>query len=129
MCNRIFPASVDGQYFDMWHDIQKRNHTLVEECFSPIPIFDVPFFDREVVGLEMLGKMGDALFGGRDPVTSSSRESADNRAAGAGYIFKFPLPLATKNQIDLLQTGDELVVQVGDYKRNIILPRALALLK
>ena len=44
---------------------------------------------------------------------------------GAGYVLKFPLPLATENQIDLLQTGDELVVQVGDYKRNIILPRAL----
>jgi arsenite-transporting ATPase len=25
-----------------------------------------------------------------------------------------------------MQTGDELVVQVGDYRRNIILPRALA---
>jgi hypothetical protein len=40
-----------------------------------------------------------------------------------------PLPLATKEQLDLLQTGDELVVQVGDYKRNLILPRALATLQ
>jgi arsenite/tail-anchored protein-transporting ATPase len=29
----------------------------------------------------------------------------------------------------LLQTGDELVVQVGNYKRNLILPRALAMLQ
>ncbi|MDQ3707559.1 MAG: hypothetical protein M3437_20490 [Chloroflexota bacterium] len=40
-----------------------------------------------------------------------------------------PLPFATKEQVDLLQTGDELVVQVGDYKRNLILPRALATLQ
>jgi arsenite/tail-anchored protein-transporting ATPase len=129
VCNRLFPDSVDGKYFDMWHDIQKRNHTLVEECFSPIPIFDVPFFDREVVGLEMLGKMGDALFGGKDPGTLFFKGNVQTiEQVGAGYVLKFPLPLATKNQIDLLQTGDELVVQVGDYKRNIILPRALALL-
>jgi len=37
-----------------------------------------------------------------------------------------PLPFARKEQLDLAQTGDELVVQVGDYKRNLILPRALA---
>jgi hypothetical protein len=28
-----------------------------------------------------------------------------------------------------VQTGDEMVVQVGDYKRNLILPRALATLQ
>ena len=28
-----------------------------------------------------------------------------------------------------MQTGDELIVQVGDYRRNIILPRALAVLQ
>jgi arsenite-transporting ATPase len=114
----------------MWHDIQKRNHTLVEECFSPIPIFDVPFFDREVVGLEMLGKMSEALFGGRDPGDVFFKGKVQTiEQTDTGYTLRFPLPLATKNQIDLLQTGDELVVQVGDYKRNIILPRALALLK
>src|SRR5437762_35721 len=43
-----------------------------------------------------------------------------------GFLLKMPLPLARKEQLELMQTGDELVVQVGDYKRNIILPRALA---
>jgi arsenite-transporting ATPase len=130
VCNRLFPPSVDGQYFTMWRDIQGRNHKLVEECFDPIPIFDVPFFDKEVVGLEMLGRMGEAIFGDSDPAsvffagkTQTIEQSGDN------YTLKLPLPLASKDQIDLLQTGDELVIQVGDYKRNIILPRALAALK
>jgi arsenite/tail-anchored protein-transporting ATPase len=130
VCNRLFPPSVDGQYFTMWRDIQSRNHKLVEECFDPIPIFDVPFFDKEVVGLEMLGRMGEAIFGDSDPAsvffagkTQTIEQSGDN------YTLKLPLPLASKDQIDLLQTGDELVIQVGDYKRNIILPRALAALK
>jgi arsenite-transporting ATPase len=45
------------------------------------------------------------------------------------HVLKMPLPFASKEQVDLMQTGDELVVQVGDYKRNLILPRALATLQ
>jgi arsenite-transporting ATPase len=130
VCNRLFPASVDGAYFTVWKDIQARNHKLVEECFTPIPIFDVPFFDQEVVGLEMLGKMSEAIFKGADPANVFfSGKVQTIEPAGAGFTLKMPLPLATKNQVDLMQTGDELVVQVGDYKRNLILPRALATLQ
>ncbi len=130
VCNRMFPSAVQGEYFEAWHGIQSRNHKLVEECFTPMPIFDVPFFDTEVVGLDMLDKMGQAIFGDEDPAKvffkgkTQTIEQTDN-----GYLLKMPLPLATKDKLDLLQTGDELVVQVGDYKRNIILPRAVAILQ
>jgi arsenite-transporting ATPase len=130
VCNRLFPPAVDGQYFTNWRDIQSRNHRLVEECFTPVPIFDVPFFDKEVVGLEMLGKMCQAIFGDKDPAEVFFMGKTQTiEQSGSDYTLKLPLPLANKDQVDLLQTGDELVVQVGDYKRNIILPRALASLK
>lgn len=35
------------------------------------------------------------------------------------------LPFAQKGDITLSQRGDELTVRVGDYKRNIFLPRIL----
>ena len=128
VCNRLFPKAADGAYFAAWHDIQARNHKLVEECFSPVPIFDVPFFDTEVVGLEMLGKMGEAIFAEADPASVFFKGKVQTiEPTEQGYLLKMPLPLASKEQLDLLQTGDELVVQVGDYKRNIILPRALAI--
>ncbi len=130
VCNRLFPPSVDGAYFTMWREIQSRNHTLVEECFSPIPIFDVPFFDKEVVGLEMLERMQEAIFNDADPATVFYDGKVQTiEPVGAGFLLKLPLPLASKDQIDLIQTGDELVIQVGDYKRNIILPRALVALQ
>jgi arsenite-transporting ATPase len=130
VCNRIFPPSVDGAYFTMWREIQTRNHKLVEECFTPIPIFDVPFFDQEVVGVEMLGRMTEAIFNGADPASVFFDGKVQTiEPAGAGFTLTMPLPLASKDQIDLMQTGDELVVQVGDYKRNLILPRALAALQ
>lgn len=130
VCNRLFPASADGKYFVTWREIQSRNHKLVEECFTPVPIFDVPFFDQEVVGLEMLGKMSNAIFGDKDPATVFFAGKVQTiEQSGEDFTLRLPLPLASKDQIDLMQTGDELVVQVGDYKRNLILPRALATLK
>jgi arsenite-transporting ATPase len=127
VCNRLFGADMGGPGLEHWREIQKRHHKLVEECFSPVPIVDVPFFDTEVVGLEMLDKMGRAIFGDRDPAElffSGKVQTIEPK--GEGYTLRMPLPLATKDQVDLMQTGDELVVQVGDYRRNIILPRALA---
>jgi arsenite-transporting ATPase len=130
VCNRLFPKEVDGEYFSAWRDIQSRNHVLVEECFSPVPIYDVPFFDTEVVGLEMLDKMGEAIFGTADPAGVFFHGKTETiEPTAQGFLLKMPLPLARKEQLDLMQTGDELVVQVGDYKRNVILPRALATLQ
>ncbi|HKP51376.1 MAG TPA: TRC40/GET3/ArsA family transport-energizing ATPase [Chloroflexia bacterium] len=131
VCNRLFSAQIGGHSMDNWRDIQKRNHKLVEECFTPVPIYDVPFFETEVVGLEMLDKMGEAIFGDADPASvffHGKVQTIEPTNAG-GFILKMPLPLASKEQVDLMQTGDELVVQVGDYRRNIILPRALAVLQ
>jgi arsenite-transporting ATPase len=132
VCNRLFPPSAvaEGTYLATWRDIQSRNHKLVEECFAPVPIFDVPFFDTEVVGLQMLDKMGEAIFGDADPAGVFFRGKRQTiQPMGTGYTLKMPLPLASKEQIELMQTGDELVVQVGDYKRNVILPRALVTLQ
>ena len=130
VCNRLFPKEVEGKYFSAWRDIQGRNHKLVEECFSPVPIFDVPFFDTEVVGLDMLDKMGQAIFGDANPASIFFEGRAQTiEPTAKGFVLRLPLPLASKEQLDLMQTGDELVVQVGDYKRNLILPRALATLQ
>jgi arsenite-transporting ATPase len=130
VCNRLFPASMESPAMHNWRELQKRNHELIEQCFSPVPIFDVPFFDTEVVGLDMLDKMGDEVFDDADPSTVFFKGKIQTiEPHGTGFLLKMPLPFATKEQVDLLQTGDELVVQVGDYKRNLILPRALATLQ
>jgi arsenite-transporting ATPase len=42
------------------------------------------------------------------------------------YRVKIKLPFADVNQLDLFQNGDELVVQIGDFRRIITLPVSLA---
>src|SRR6476661_8673061 len=62
--NRVFPQDV-GPYFGAWRDRQQEQLVEVEAAFAPVPVLRAPYFDREVVGPEMLDELGGALFADR----------------------------------------------------------------
>lgn len=128
--NRHFPASLSDRYFDTWKESQERNSALVDECFSPLPILRVPLFDQEVVGRAMLVRLAETLFPEGDPVRLLyTGKPHDIERTEDGFVLSIPLPLAAKEAINLTRTGDELIVRIGNIKRNLILPRALASLE
>jgi arsenite-transporting ATPase len=128
ICNRMIPGQAAHGYFAAWKEIQERHHQVIEEAFSPLPIFDVPLFDQEVVGWEMLHKMALAIFGEQDP-TQVFHKGRTQRITKRGdrYHLSLPLPLADRSRIQLTKTShDELVIRIGNWKRNLMLPRVLA---
>jgi arsenite/tail-anchored protein-transporting ATPase len=125
VCNRVLPEGA-GAYFEGWHDAQRRYQPLVEESFAPVPVRAVPFFDREVIGLEMLRKVAAALFQDADPASFFYRGRPYRvRREDGGYVLTLDLPFTSKEQVSLLRNGDELVLQVGSWRRNLVLPRVL----
>jgi len=126
VCNRLLPDRVHDAYFDGWKRQQASYFEMIEEDFAPLPIRSVPLLEQEVVGKEMLRAMAEALFGKEDPaqVFYHGRVHEIEKADGS-YILAIPLPFVTKEEISLARSGDELVVQAGRFKRNILLPRAL----
>ena len=127
ICNRFIPEEVVDRYFESWKEAQKRNYQMIEECFSPIPILSAPLMGQEVVGIPMLQLMAEALYGDRDPTEIFFKGRAHDIEKDDGhYVLTLDLPFVTKKDISMVRHGDELVVQVGSYKRNIILPRTLA---
>jgi arsenite-transporting ATPase len=128
VCNRMIPATVSDGYFTNWKDIQAKYHQFVEESFSPLPILDVPWFDDEVVGMAMLRRMGDALYAAQEPTTVFfTGHSQEVSKINGAYQLRLPLPFVEKSDIKLTRsTNDELIVRIGNWKRNIALPRILA---
>lgn len=125
--NRIIPASVGDRYFNAWKGSQERYGHLVEEAFAPLPILKVPLMDQEVVGVEMLRKMADSIYGSQDPTKLfyvGQPQSIEK--AGDGYLLKIRLPFVGKENVNLARNGDELAISIGNFRRNIILPRVLA---
>jgi arsenite/tail-anchored protein-transporting ATPase len=127
VANRVLPEAVTDPYFAAWKDTQARYLRRVEEGFTPVPIKQAPLFDHEVVGLDALRQLGTALYGEDDPTTIyfEGRTQILEATPGGGYRLTIPLPFATRGDVSLRQTGDELFVHVGAHRRHIILPRAL----
>jgi arsenite-transporting ATPase len=125
--NRLLPKSISDPYFTQWRLSQERHMESIKESFSPIPILTARLFDREMFGLEALGALADDVFQEANPLEVLFRERThDIVKNGGGYEVVFHLPLADKRDVDLSKKGAELLVKVGGYRRNILLPDALA---
>jgi arsenite-transporting ATPase len=126
ICNRVLPTSVNDAYFTTWKATQARHLTDIEQRFAPMPVLEVPLFKDEVVGLERLRELAEALYGERDPAQIFWRGRTQRvERVGEDYLLRLPLPFTEKGDIRLAKLGDELVIQVGQHKRNLILPRVL----
>jgi arsenite-transporting ATPase len=128
LVNKVFGQDT-GAYFAQWRSRQRENLELVRSAFAPVPVLEAPYFDREVIGDAMLDRLGDSLFGdaGIDPGAVLHQAITQSLVLnGEGATLTLALPLARKGEISLKQIGLELVVSVGQARRTIALPPALA---
>src|SRR6185312_718850 len=64
--NRVFPEEV-GAYFGPWRERQLSALDEVQSAFAPVPVLRAPYFGEEVVGADMLDRLGAQIFEERDP--------------------------------------------------------------
>ncbi len=123
--NRIFPHQ-EAPFFRKYIESQEKYLKQIEEEFYPLPVFKVRHFGKEVFGMESLGSMGKQLYGEKDPTETFLKERPYKLTSENGeYILDIHLPFVKKGEISLLQYGDEIVIQIGNKRRNIFLPRFL----
>ncbi|MHB8683956.1 MAG: ArsA family ATPase [Dehalococcoidia bacterium] len=124
--NRMLPDEGTGGYFERWRESQSKYLDLVREAFAPLPILTARLMRDEVVGIERLDEFGEVIYGEGDPTSVMYEGTAQEiRQEGDIYVLSLALPFVSKEDIELIRMGDELVVHVGNQKRNLILPRAL----
>ena len=81
-------------------------------------------------GLKALERLKSTLYDNEDPTQVYYKENILKVVQNAeGYILELYLPGIRKEQIQLNKTGDELNIRIGNHRRNLILPQALATLK
>jgi len=126
--NRLIPSS-DG-YFSRWAETHAAYAAQIVEYFAPIPVFKVPLFADEVIGVDRLAQVSEALYDGHDAAERfvegppySFEKVADN------YRLTMNLPFAEKTDIDLNRVDHDLIVRIGAFKRHVTLPRSLAQFK
>jgi len=125
--NRLLLGELHDELFQKWQRIHHRYQAEVEHSFSGIPIFNVPLFDSEVVGPKMLATMAQAIYGEEDPAqrfATSNPQRIDKD--GTDYVLSLKVPFVDRSAVDLSRHNGELFVTVGNYRREISLPRVLA---
>ena len=125
--NRALPQTVDGQFLQTWVQAQRRYREMVQEAFAPLPILELPLADQEIVGRRRLLDAARILYAAHDPADrlyTGVLQKVERK--GKRYILSIATPFTERGKVDISQKGDELMVRVGAYKRNLSLPRALA---
>jgi len=128
--NRVLPAEVLDTWFQEWHTSQAGILHEIEEYFAPVPVKRVPLFAHEVLGQKRLEDLARVLYAeGEDPSAVTRTEKPYTFAKENGvYEVRVLLPFATKGEIGVFKKGDELVVEIGTFRRHIGLPRSMAAL-
>jgi arsenite-transporting ATPase len=125
--NRILPAEVRDDFFSAWKVTQEKWVQSVEEFFAPVPVWRVPLFQDEVLGVDRLKRLGRALYGSRDPARQFFAEAPYRfRKVGGNYELHLRLPFVSSEEVNLYKKLDELIIRVGTLKRHVSLPQRMA---
>ncbi len=130
VANRIIPDSVTDPFFQRWKENQQEYRQQIHDNFQPLPVKEVPLYSEEMCGLEALERLKDTIYGDEDPSQVYYKETTlrmlqlDNH-----YSLEVYLPGIPKDQVELSKTGDELNIRIGNHRRNLVLPQALAALQ
>jgi arsenite-transporting ATPase len=127
--NRVLPESVaEGEFYQKRRELQARYLQIIEDNFRPLPMWRIPYYADEIVGLSALSQLAHDCFGEDDPgdvfykgILQQISEKEDG-----GYQLRIPLPFVTSTNVRLRKRGDEMFITIGNFKREMILPTVLA---
>jgi arsenite-transporting ATPase len=128
ICNRILPS---GNYQDtfmqeLYQNQEKLRHQI-HQTFAPLPIWEAPYYSHEILGISQLGKLAEVIFGEQDPTEVFYRgQIQEVTREGDVYVLRLPLPHVEMNKVLMTKKGDEMIIEIGNFKRDITLPSVLA---
>lgn len=130
IANRIIPNEVQDPFFVRWKEKQQVYRQEIHENFHPLPVKEVPLFAEELCGLAALERLKETLYADEDPTTVYYQEDTIRIEQNeTGYSLQLYLPGIAKDKVQLNKTGDELNIRIGNHRRNMVLPQALAALQ
>jgi arsenite-transporting ATPase len=128
VCNRVIPA---GDYQDAFmQDLYRNQEKLrlqIHSTFAPLPIWEAPYYSHEILGVRQLEELAQAIFGDTDPTCVFYRGPIQEvTREGDVYVLRLPLPHVEMDKVIMTKKGDEMIVEIGNFKRDITLPAVLA---
>ncbi len=130
IANRVIPDEVTDPFFKRWKENQTIYKQEIYDNFHPLPVKEAPLFSEEMCGMKALERLKEILYKDEDPSQVYYKENTIKIVQNDGvYTLELFLPNIPKEQVQLNKTGDELNIRIGNHRRNLVLPQALAALQ
>jgi arsenite-transporting ATPase len=128
ICNRVIqPGDYQDAFLQDLYRSQEKFRLQIHQTFAPLPIWEVPYRSHEVIGLKQLRDLGNIVFKEEDPTRIFHRGPLQEiKREGNTYILRIPLPHVEMNKVLMTKKGDEMIIEIGNFKRDITLPSVLA---
>ncbi|MBZ0271579.1 TRC40/GET3/ArsA family transport-energizing ATPase [bacterium] len=127
IANRLLPDAAKTGWFNEWARLQDKYMSQIRASFDPLPIFKAPLYPHEMIGPDALGRLAADVYG---DTAADGILFADKPFTLAGepgrYQMAIELPNVEKGDINLWSKHGELIISIGNFQRNFILPRTLA---
>ncbi len=126
VANRLLPDEVTDPWFEQWKASHVEHLATIDEAFSPLPVLRARLASRELVGPKRLRTFAREVYGDLDPAAVlHDSDPLRIKKKGEGYVLTQELPFADRDDLEVARRGDELLVRIGPYRRNILLPDSL----
>ncbi|MDX6330716.1 MAG: arsenite/tail-anchored protein-transporting ATPase [Streptomycetaceae bacterium] len=134
IANRLLPTgSADPFLGGLSGQQQKHLKTLYTEYeehgHQGTAVHEVPHLGRDPRGADDLATLGRTLAAAAHPGPGGPAGppwTVEDRLSADGYfLWRLPLPGATRDSLDLVRRGEELVLDVAGFRRIVRLPSAL----
>lgn len=124
--NRVLPDAVDNRFFAGWQEQQRKYLAELEDVFREVPAVRIPWYEAEPCGMEALERIcGEALEGRPVFEVQKHRGGETYEKNEYGYVLKLFVPCASREDLELYQSGGNLILKAGNFKRNMALPDTL----
>lgn len=121
--NRVMPAEIENNFFDEWKKIQGEYIEKLKEVFLDMPTYKVRWYEIDINGFEGLQRIiNDSLEDENIFNVLKINSNETFKKLENGYSLTLKIPFAEKDDFDLFESSNEIIIKIGNFKRNIPLP-------
>lgn len=128
VCNRVIqPAEYQDAFLQELYHSQEKLRRQIHQTFAPLPVWEAPYYSHEIAGIPQLKELAQTVFGEQDPAQIFYRGPIQEVIRQENnYILRLPLPHVEMDKVQMTKKGDEMIIEIGNFKRDITLPSVLA---
>lgn len=121
--NRLLPQDINNSFFDDWKILQKNYVDDLEATFSNVPIYKIKWYEVDINGIKGLERVVEDSLQDKNifKVLKTTQNEVFNKTE-TGYRLDINVPFTEKKDFDLHEGDNELIIKIGNFKRNIPMP-------